>query len=63
MLHCPYPGVVQVSLEKVVNEMEGSQHCDYLFTWVYDLQRHVLAVHGIDVEKETMDRWAQRESY
>ena len=61
VLRCPYPDVAQVSPEKVVNEMERSQRCDYLFTRAYDLRRHLLAVHGIEVEKETMDRWAHRQ--
>ena len=59
-LRCPYPDVGQISPEKVVAEMEGSEHCDYMFTRAYDVRRHLLAVHGLEIDKETMDRWAEK---
>lgn len=60
VLRCPYPDVAQITPEKVVNEVEGFRHCDYVFTRAYDLRRHLLAVHGIEIDKEAMDRWAEK---
>ncbi|KAF8348279.1 transcription factor iiia [Amanita rubescens] len=56
-LRCPYPDVGQISLEKV---MEGSERCDYMFTRAYDVRRHLLSVHGLEIDKETMDHWAEK---
>ena len=62
-LKCPYP--TMESLPSVLPERRNlwgkdAAPCEYVFGRAYDLRRHLRAVHGIDLDKETVDEWAHR---
>jgi general transcription factor IIIA len=65
-LHCPHPHLgtlisVSVSAEgdvQMAGRASTSRVCDYVFSRAYDLRRHLRAEHGVDVEKERVDEWA-----
>ncbi|KAI9449882.1 hypothetical protein F5148DRAFT_1379203 [Russula earlei] len=62
-LKCPHP-----VMEGLASALPTGGHdiwddvapCEYVFGRAYDLRRHVLAVHGVVLEKEVVDAWARR---
>ncbi|KAF8629851.1 hypothetical protein AX15_003213 [Amanita polypyramis BW_CC] len=60
-LRCPYPDLGPITSENVVlHEEEVSRDgCYYVFSRAYDIRRHLRAVHGIEAEKEAVDKWAK----
>ncbi|KAK2464203.1 hypothetical protein APHAL10511_003660 [Amanita phalloides] len=58
-LQCPYPDLRGITSGVAIELREASDHCNYVFTRAYDLRRHLRAVHGIEIEKVEVDRWAK----
>ena len=36
-----------------------NDHCEFVFTRAYDLRRHLLAIHDLDVDKEVVHEWVK----
>jgi general transcription factor IIIA len=53
-LRCPHP---QPPFEGSYTRNADADACEYWFTRAYDLRRHLLAAHGLDVDKEVVDEW------
>ncbi|ETW83575.1 putative transcription regulator [Heterobasidion irregulare TC 32-1] len=58
-LRCPYPNLRDFSLSSSPSQPLQAA-CEYVFGRAYDLRRHMGAVHGVVLEKETVDAWARR---
>lgn len=56
-LACPYPHLHDLS--ESLPSISGGRSCEYVFSRAYDLRRHLKAEHGVEVEKEVVDRWVQ----
>lgn len=37
------------------------EKCEYVFSRAYDFRRHLRATHGVEVEKEKVERWVRDE--
>ncbi|KAI0278602.1 hypothetical protein BGY98DRAFT_972941 [Russula aff. rugulosa BPL654] len=62
-LRCPHPAMVglpSASLEGLSNLCGDTTPCEYVFGRAYDLRRHLRAVHGVELDKETVDGWARK---
>ncbi|KAJ7690695.1 hypothetical protein B0H17DRAFT_935848 [Mycena rosella] len=65
-LQCPYPNLDGLAFVRNVEVVSGDGHalagpaCDYVFSRVYDLRRHLKTVHDIAAEKESVDRWVRQ---
>lgn len=62
-LRCPHPAMVglpSAPLEGLSNSCGDTMPCEYVFGRAYDLRRHLRAVHGVELDKETVDGWAQK---
>ena len=61
-LRCPHPameGFPSTPSVENLNMWGGTAACEYVFGRAYDLRRHLRAVHGVDLDKEVVDRWAR----
>ena len=62
-LRCPYPAMEGFppppSLERL-SIYGDARPCEYVFGRAYDLRRHLRAVHGVELQKETVDVWARK---
>jgi general transcription factor IIIA len=61
-LRCPHPameGFPSTSSAENLSMWGGAVTCEYVFGRAYDLRRHLRAVHGVDLDKEIVDRWAR----
>lgn len=56
-LECPYPDMTSLVGEVAVAGPSAS--CQYVFTRAYDLRRHLKAEHGLDVDKDRVERWVK----
>jgi hypothetical protein len=54
VLPCPWP------LETVSTRFAGA--CGYVFGRIYDVKRHLSAVHGLDVETGELEAWFEKEA-
>jgi general transcription factor IIIA len=60
-LKCPHPAMEGLlSVESLSNLSDGSTPCEYVFGRAYDMRRHLRAVHGVELDKETVDGWARK---
>jgi hypothetical protein len=64
-LRCPHPTMEGLQVPPAGPAESGnlwseSAPCQYVFGRAYDLRRHLRAVHGIVLDKETVDGWARR---
>jgi general transcription factor IIIA len=64
-VRCPYPnfrGLTRHLPEHYHSPMKARDHenCDYTFRRTYDLRRHLRAIHDLELEKDVIDRWADR---
>lgn len=60
-LRCPHPVIKGISLApSVVNFSGDTTPCEYVFGRAYDLRRHLRAIHGVELDKETVDGWARK---
>jgi len=64
VLDCPWPyhtfpveKVEEGTVEVAVVEADGP--CEYVFHRVYDLRRHLLSVHKLQVDKAVLEEWAR----
>lgn len=39
--------------------MGGGPRCTYVFSRAYDLRRHLLAEHSLELEREVVDEWVR----
>ena len=64
-LTCPYPTMEGLPSALATDEQnlwgKDVAPCEYVFGRAYDLRRHLLAVHGISLDKEVADTWARKE--
>lgn len=63
-LRCPHPAMEGFpsapSVERLCNSYGDATPCEYVFGRAYDLRRHLRAIHGVELYKETVDAWAQK---
>jgi general transcription factor IIIA len=62
-LKCPHPameGLPSVESLSNISISGGSTPCEYVFGRAYDMRRHLRAVHGVELDKETVDGWARK---
>jgi general transcription factor IIIA len=63
-LRCPHPAMEGLpsasSVESLSNLWGDATPCEYVFGRAYDLRRHLRAVHGVELDKETVDGWARK---
>ena len=55
-LRCPHPdlhGLVDDATARV------RRPCEYVFSRAYDLKRHLLSEHGLEVDRERVDNWVK----
>jgi hypothetical protein len=57
-LGCPYPELEPLLIGFTAGPMV-SEPCGYVFSRAYDLRRHLMAVHKVEIDKERVDRWVQ----
>jgi len=57
-LTCPHPQVAEISGESTPSP-GSSKQCSYLFSRGYDLRRHLRSEHGLEVDKEKVDKWVR----
>ncbi|KAI0030681.1 hypothetical protein K488DRAFT_53720 [Vararia minispora EC-137] len=58
-LACPYPDFDGLAVDVSSSVVSSPSSCAYVFHRKYDLRRHLRAVHGIDIEKDVLDRWTK----
>ena len=60
-LRCPHPAMEGLPSAPVESNLLGdATPCEYVFGRAYDLRRHLRAVHGVGLDKETVDGWARK---
>ncbi|KAF7428555.1 Strongly-conserved Zn-finger binding protein (TFIIIA) [Pleurotus ostreatus] len=62
-LRCPHPhlqglGLLDTALATI---LESESSCEYVFSRAYDLRRHLRANHGIELEKDVVDKWVLKQ--
>lgn len=64
LLRCPHPAMEglpsALSVKSLSNLWDAATACEYVFGRAYDLRRHLRAVHGVELDKETVDGWARK---
>lgn len=56
-LRCPHPDLDQI-LQASMNTASVSQGtCEYVFRRTYDLRRHLLSAHDVEVDKTLVENW------
>ncbi len=58
-LTCPYPDLEPFSDAGESLQVGPSRGCDYVFSWAYDLRRHLKAAHDVAADKDRVDEWVQ----
>lgn len=63
-LRCPFPDLPpsfrcgeEDGEEAAAPSTSGGAQCLYVFSRAYDLRRHLLAEHGLELEREVVDKW------
>lgn len=67
-LRCPYPHLTAIKTISCATQgaaeggpstssLTNAAGCDYFFSRVYDLRRHLRAVHEVEAGKESVDAW------
>lgn len=63
-LRCPHPVMEGLLLAHPAESFStlcgGTAPCEYVFGRAYDLRRHLRAVHGVELDKGTVDGWARK---
>jgi hypothetical protein len=63
-LRCPHPAMEGLpaapSVESPGYLWGDATPCEYVFGRAYDLRRHLRAIHGVELDKETVDGWARK---
>jgi general transcription factor IIIA len=63
-LRCPHPAMEGLpsapSVESLSNLWCDATPCEYVFGRAYDMRRHLRAIHGVELDKETVDGWARK---
>ncbi|KAJ2931268.1 hypothetical protein H1R20_g5816, partial [Candolleomyces eurysporus] len=55
---CPFPDLNGLECENTATGTASSQsRCDYSFSRLYDLRRHLQAGHEVSVEKDSLQAW------
>ncbi|PCH33538.1 hypothetical protein WOLCODRAFT_112004 [Wolfiporia cocos MD-104 SS10] len=60
VLQCPHPNLpaeLSGADTPVPSSSSASSTCCYVFSRAYDFKRHLLSEHGLEVERERLDRW------
>ncbi|KAF4598500.1 Strongly-conserved Zn-finger binding protein (TFIIIA) [Pleurotus pulmonarius] len=62
-LRCPHPRLEALGIPTTApaSVMGTESSCDYVFSRAYDLRRHLRADHGIELEKEVIDKWVAKQ--
>ena len=62
-LRCPYPHLqsltVDLNFPTCMESSSSRRNCDYVFSRAYDLRRHLVASHDVNIPKETIDEWVK----
>ena len=59
-LRCPYPHLQFLMVDiNLPARVDSRRNCDYVFSRSYDLRRHLIASHGVNLPKETIDEWVR----
>ena len=65
-LRCPFPDLppsfrcgAEDGEEAAAPSTSGGAQCLYVFSRAYDLRRHLLAEHGLELEREVVDEWVR----
>ncbi len=60
-LRCPHPAMEGLLSVPSVESLSGdAAPCEWVFGRAYDLRRHLRAVHGVELDKGTVDGWARK---
>lgn len=57
-LRCPHPDISALVGTDTRSPRLGRK-CEYVFARAYDFRRHLIAEHGVEVEKERVDEWVK----
>ena len=73
-LQCPHPHLPPTLLQEPAADATSTTvstppgpstkrrvQCEYVFSRAYDLRRHLQAEHGVEIRREKLDEWVQRE--
>lgn len=63
-LQCPFPDLPPTfccsdDAGRGASSVGGGPRCTYVFSRAYDLRRHLLAEHSLELEREVVDEWVR----